>query len=179
MLWFHDVRQPLNRSRPIADFHRPEALSELLGRDFDAALGRLSALPNRHLRLRPYQIEANQAIEAAIAERKRQLLVAMATGTGKTFTMVNEVYRLLKSGVASRILFLVDRRVLAAQAIKAFASFEPEPGLKFDQIYEVFSQRLQRDDADDPGFDPRQLPEGYLLAPHSGLAYVYVCTIQR
>jgi len=53
------------------------------------------------------------------------MLVAMATGTGKTFTMVNEVYRLMKSGVAKRILFLVDRRALAAQAVRAFASFDP------------------------------------------------------
>jgi type I restriction enzyme R subunit len=60
---------------------------------------------NDHPRLRPYQIEANDAVEHAIADRKRQMLVAMATGTGKTFTMVNQVYRLMKSGVAKRILF--------------------------------------------------------------------------
>ena len=69
----------------------------------------------------------------------------MATGTGKTFTLVNEVYRLMKSGVGRRILFLVDRRALAAQAVRAFASFEPEPGLKFDKIYEVYSQRFRRE----------------------------------
>ena len=55
----------------------------------------------------PYQKEANDAIEQVIAKRKRQMLVAMATGTGKTFTLVNEIYRLMKSGVARRILFLV------------------------------------------------------------------------
>jgi len=64
--------------------------------------------------LRPYQVEANTAIEQAVRERKRQVLVAMATGTGKTFTLVNEIYRLMKSGAARRILFLVDRRALAA-----------------------------------------------------------------
>ncbi len=52
------------------------------------------------------------------------MLVAMATGTGKTVTLVNEVYRLMKSGVGRRILFLVDRRALAAQAVRTFASFE-------------------------------------------------------
>ena len=83
-------------------------------------------MPQRPTRaLRPYQIEANAAIEQAIADRKRQMLVAMATGTGKTFTTVNEIYRLMKSGVARRVLFLVDRRALAAQAVRAFASFEP------------------------------------------------------
>ncbi|HAF25297.1 MAG TPA: hypothetical protein DCK93_20730, partial [Blastocatellia bacterium] len=44
-----------------------------------------------HSWLRPYQIEANDAIEKAVADRKRLMLVAMATGTGKTFTLVNEV----------------------------------------------------------------------------------------
>src|SRR5207237_1190228 len=42
--------------------------------------------------------------------------------------------------------FLVDRRALAAKAVNAFASFEPEPGLKFDKIYEVYSQRFRRED---------------------------------
>src|SRR5947209_4263264 len=80
VIWFHDVRHPLNRSRQIAGFHPPEALAELLSRDFDAAISRLTLLPNRDPRLRPYQADANAAIERAIADRKRQMLVAMATG---------------------------------------------------------------------------------------------------
>ena len=51
------------------------------------------------------------------------MLVAMATGTGKTFTVVNLIYRLMKAGVAKRVLFLVDRRALAAQAVRAFFIF--------------------------------------------------------
>ena len=108
------------------------------------------------------------------------MLVAMATGTGKTFTMVNEVYRLMKSGVASGVLFLVDRRALAAQAVRAFASFEPEPGLKFDKIYEVYSQRFQREDfGEDEKFDPKVLPKSLPDEPEARHAFVYVCTIQR
>ena len=149
-------------------------------RDSDAAINWLETHPNDHPRLRPYQIEANDAIEKAIADRKRLMLVAMATGTGKTFTLVNEVYRQMKSGVGQRILFLVDRRALAAQAVRAFASFEPEPGLKFDKIYEVYSQRFQREDFDeDEKFDPKVPPSSYLLNPKQGNAFVYVCTIQR
>src|SRR2546421_5426611 len=99
------------------------------------------------------------------------MLVAMATGTGKTFILVNQVYRLMKSGVARHVLFLVDRRALAAQAVRAFASFEPEPGLKFDQIYEVYSQRFQRGDFDeDEKFDSKVLPASYLLTPQLGHA---------
>ncbi len=180
VIWFHDVRHPLNRSRRIATFHTPAALQEMLTRDFDAACSWFAATPNLHPLLRPYQIEANTAIEQAIAGRKRQMLVAMATGTGKTFTLVNQAYRLMKSGVARRILFLVDRRALAAQAVNAFASFEPEPGLKFDKIYEVYSQRFRREDlGDDEKFDAKVMPAGYLLDPQPGHAFVYVCTIQR
>jgi len=94
-------------------------------RDSDAALAKLALLPNDHPRIlaRPYQVEANTEIEKAIAARKRHMLVAMATWTGKTFMTVNEIYRLMKSGTAKRILFLVDRRALAGQAVRTFVSF--------------------------------------------------------
>ena len=179
MLWFHDVRHPLNRSRQISGFHTPVALNEMLTRDLDAELARLGAIPMNE-RIRSYQCEANEAIEQAIRDRKRKMLVTMATGTGKTLMTVNEVYRLMKSGVARRVLFLVDRRALAAQTVRAFASFEAEPGLKFDKLYEVYSQRFQRDDfEDEKDFDPKVLPTGYLTDPKLGQAFVYVSTIQR
>jgi type I restriction enzyme R subunit len=180
VFWFQDVRHKLNRSRKVAGFHTPAALREMLSRDVESDSDWFASNPNRHPRLRPYQIDANTAIEEAIAKRKRQMLVAMATGTGKTFTLVNEVYRLLKSGAGKRILFLVDRRALAAQAVRAFASFEPEPNKKFDKLYEVYSQRFQKDDLDeDVKFDPKVLPKSYLENPQPKHAFVYVCTIQR
>jgi type I restriction enzyme R subunit len=180
VIWFHDIRHELTGSRRIARFHTPSALRELLQRDFEGACAQLAAMPNAHSWLRPYQLEANTAIEQAIAGRRRQMLVAMATGTGKTATIVNQAYRLMKSGVGRRILFLVDRRALAAQAVRTFASFEPEPGLKFDKIYEVYSQRFRREDlGEDVKFDPKVLPASYLLDPQPGHAFVYVCTIQR
>ena len=180
VIWFHDVRHKLSRSREVSHFHTPAAFQEWLERDFEKSCNWLTTNPNQHPRLRSYQIEANDAIEKAIADRRRLMLVAMATGTGKTFTLVNEVYRLMKSGVGHRILFLVDRRALAAQAIRAFASFEPEPGLKFNKIYSVYHQRFQHEDFDeDEKFDPSLLPSSYLLEPKQGDAFVYVCTIQR
>jgi type I restriction enzyme R subunit len=179
VIWFHDVRDPLNRSRRISAFHTPSALREMLDRNRAAELDTLAALPANPY-LRPYQHEANEAIEQAIRDRKRKMLLAMATGTGKTVTLVNEVYRLMKSGVARRVLFLVDRRALAAQAVRTFASFEAEPGLKFDKIYELYSQRFFRDDLDeDRAFDPKVIPTRYLTGPQIGQAFVYVSTIQR
>ena len=138
-----------------------------------------AAIPG-HEMIRPYQVEANTAIEQAIEARHRKMMVTMATGTGKTLMTVNEIYRLMKSGVARRVLFLVDRRALAAQAVRAFASFEAEPGLKFDKIYPVYSQRFQQTDFDeDEKFDPNVMPNSLLTNPKLGDAFVYVSTIQR
>ncbi len=180
VVWFHDVRDSMNLSRRVAAFHTPSALREMMERDFERQIRDLNDLDFRHARLRHYQWEANAAIERAIANRKRRMLLAMATGTGKTYTLVHEIYRLMKSGVARRVLFLVDRRALAAQAARAFASFDPEPGLKFNQIYEIYTQRFQREDFDeDQPFDPNVMPNAYLTDPQSGHAFVFICTIQR
>ena len=155
IIWFQDLRNPLSLSREVRAFHTPQALMEMLNRDEPAAKDWLQKNEISTKYLYPFQIEAIKAIEQAIIDRRRHMLVAMATGTGKTFTMVNLIYRLMKSGYAKRILFLVDRRALAAQVVMEMASFEAEPGLKFDQCYDVFSQRIRREDLDENmKFDP-------------------------
>lgn len=180
IIWFQDLRHPLNLRREIARVHTPNALEELLSRDEDKAKTWLKNNPVNNPKLYHFQKEAVEAIEKTIFDRKRQMLIAMATGTGKTFTIVNLIYRLMKSGFGKRILFLVDRRALAAQAVTALASFEAEPGLKFDQIYEVYSQRFRREDLEeDVKFDPKVLPTEYLANPQAKHSFVYVCTIQR
>ena len=179
VIWFRDVRDSLSRSRRVAAFHTCAALEETLARNWEQERVDLTQIPANPY-LRSYQLDANVAIEAAIAERKRRMLIAMATGTGKTVTLVNEIYRLMKSGIARRVLFLVDRRALAAQAVRTFASFEAEPALKFDKIYEVYSQRFHREDiGEEEPFDPRVIPTRYLTSPRLGQAFVYVSTIQR
>src|SRR5947208_930333 len=104
----------------------------------------------------------------------------MATGTGKTFLTVAQIYRLLESQFAKRILFLVDRKALAAQAVREFNAFTTPHNQKFTQEYEVYSQRFQKEDfGDDDPFDPKVLPNEYLTAPKSSHTFVYVSTIQR
>jgi type I restriction enzyme R subunit len=176
---FEDVRSPRNRSRVVEAFHTPAALKEWLQRDFDAELVKLVTISQNPM-MWDFQKEASVEIEKAIGEGKRKMLVTMATGTGKTLVMVNEIYRLMKSGVARRVLFLVDRRALAAQAVRAFASFEAEPGMKFDRLYQVYSQRFQTTDFDeDEKFDPNVMPNSLLTDPKLGDCFVYVSTIQR
>lgn len=180
IIYFHDVRHPLNTSRKLSHFHTPAALAEMLRSSAADHYEWFTKNPNEHPKLRDYQCKANTAVEEAIAKGKRQMLVAMATGTGKTFTTVNQAYRLLKSGTARRILFLVDRRALAAQAVRAFAAFEPEPNLKFDKIYEVYSNRFQKEDfGEEDTFDAKVMPNDYLTNPQPKHVFVYVCTIQR
>lgn len=180
IFWFHDLRTSDSRSRRVSGFHTPGALREMLEKDVEPCCDWFKEQPNRHPRLRPYQIEANNAVEDAICAGKRRMMLAMATGTGKTYTIVSQIYRLMESGLAKRILFLVDRRALAAQAVQAFATFEAKLGMKFDQIYEVYSQRFKREDlGEDDKFDFKVLPAKYLTNSQPGHAFVYVCTIQR
>ena len=178
-IWFRDLRDPNSRSRQVRKFHTPSALREMLQRDTTSSIDKLLTMPVDHPLLRPYQREAIRSIEEALAQGRRKLLVAMATGTGKTLTAIALLYRLMQSGFARRVLFLVDRRALAAQAVLAFSQFEAEPGLKFDRIYEVYSQRFHRNDLEAQSFDPKILPTSYLTNPDLGHTFVYVSTIQR
>ena len=66
----------------------------------------------------------------------------MATGSGKTFTAVTSIYRLIKFAKAKRILFLVDRANLGRQALREFQQYQtPDDGRKFTELYNV--QHLQ------------------------------------
>ncbi len=180
VFWFQDLRKSDSRSMKVSGFHTPKALRAMLEKDDEACYKWFEDNPNIHSLLRPYQVEANYAVENAICDGKRKMMLAMATGTGKTYTIVSQIFRLMESGLAKRILFLVDRRALAAQAVMAFSTFAAKPGLKLDQIYEVYSQRFQKEDFDEADkFDVKVLPNSYLTDPKPGHAFVYVCTIQR
>lgn len=181
IVWHLDARPQKRVSRQVSDFHSPSALQDLFGARPDLAHQWLRDTPiDRIERLRPYQLAALSKIEESIMDGKRQFLVAMATGTGKTYTTVSQIYRLLESKLARRVLFLVDRKALAAQSVREFASFNTPAGNKFNQEYEVYSQRFRREDfGDDKPFDPKVLPTEYLTAPSSAHTFVYVSTIQR
>src|SRR5437879_1639604 len=84
------------------------------------------------------QIEAIRNLEKSLAANKRRALIQMATGSGKTYTAVNFVYRLIKLAGARRVLFLVDRGNLGDQTLKEFQQFvTPDDGRKFTELYNV------------------------------------------
>ena len=180
VIWHIDVRNEKNISRQIANFHTADAIEEFFENDRANGLEWLAKNPVDIESIRPYQEDAIYAIEDAITKGKRAMLVAMATGTGKTFLTVSQIYRLLESKAARRILFLVDRRALAAQAVREFSTFVTPHKNKFDQEYEVYSQRFRREDIDDDKpFDPKVLPNSYLTSPQETHTFVYISTIQR
>ncbi len=109
IFWFQDIRERNSYSRKTSKFHTPEALNEMLKKDFQAYRKWFELHPNEHDRIRPYQIKATKAIEEAITRGKRKIFIAKATGTGKTFTMVSQIHRLMKSGLAMRILLLAQK----------------------------------------------------------------------
>ena len=74
---------------------------------------------------RDYQIRAIRAVLEAIERKKRDFLLVMATGTGKTRTCIALVDALMRAGHAEKVLFLVDRIALREQALAAFKEHLP------------------------------------------------------
>ena len=136
-----DQRDPKPRAREVFSFHRPETLQELLKTEpLRARLARFGALDPANLR--DCQVNAITNLEKSLSQNKPRALVQMATGSGKTFTAITSIYRLLKPPVRMRrILFLVDTKNLGEQAEQEFQSYTPnDDRRKFTELYTV--QRL-------------------------------------
>lgn len=136
-IWLLDARRSTHHARALESWYSPAGLAALLRLDTAAADKALAATPADDLPLWDFQREAVRAVEAAIAEDQRKILVAMATGTGKTRTCIGLLYRLVKAGRFRRALFLVDRRALGEQAAAAFGELALEADLAFASIYDV------------------------------------------
>lgn len=135
--WFRDVRRASNTKRALPKFHTPEGLLDQLKRSKEAAQEILANEPFGYLKLRDYQVKAIHAVENALARDVRRALLAMATGTGKTRTIIGLMYRFLKAERFRRILFLVDRTALGQQAIDAFNEAPLEQNQTLSKIYNV------------------------------------------
>lgn len=137
-IWFCDLRRPENLRQPLSTWYSPQGLIDALKQDVDQASAKLQKEPfNYGIELRDYQIQAIQSVEAALAEGQRDLLVAMATGTGKTKTCIALVYRLLKTKRFRRVLFLVDRTALGEQTANVFKESRMESLQTFADIFDV------------------------------------------
>jgi type I restriction enzyme R subunit len=159
---FTNNLDPVPRSRPVFAFHQPA----LFAGEAEAAasqtaeaggtythqsitmLGRLQHMPELiEGTLWPAQIKAIRNLEISLKGNRPRALIQMATGSGKTFTAINFIYRLIKFAGARRVLFLVDRGNLGDQTLKEFQQFvSPYNNFKFTEEYIV--QRLASNNLD-------------------------------
>lgn len=142
-IWFLDARNSANQSYPIRNWFSPNDLLEKLTQNIEKANEALTTSDDSFmtdsagLNLRDYQIKAiNKATEAVI-DGKSTALLAMATGTGKTRTVLGLIYKMLESKRFRRILFLVDRVSLGEQAMDTFKDVKLKELMTLDQIYEL------------------------------------------
>lgn len=135
---FTDYRDAKPRSRPVFTFHRPETFLEW-AKQVKPIRTRLHDLPSLpEYGLRECQITAINNLEQSFKDNKPKALIQMATGSGKTFTAITAIYRLLKYAKAKRILFLVDTKNLGEQAEQEFMAYVPnDDNRKFTELYGV------------------------------------------
>ncbi len=143
-IWGLDTREPFNVPAAVSAWPRPEEMILDLQKDVEAANKKLVATGYEDienpdgLNLRYYQIEAIKATEdAIIKEHKKSILIAMATGTGKTRTVLGMIYRFLTAKRFKRILYLVDRNALGEQTMDTFKEIKLKELLTLNKIYDV------------------------------------------
>ena len=142
-IWFLDTRQQFNTSKALAGWPSPQGIEQDLERDIAEADRKLAVTgyellqDSNGLGLRYYQVEAVKAVEKAIAEHKNTVLLAMATGTGKTRTVLGMIYRFLSAKRFKRILYLVDRTALGDQTMDTFKEVKLEDLKTLNQLYDI------------------------------------------
>jgi type I restriction enzyme, R subunit len=153
---FTNDLDPVPISRDVFSFHRPETFEEWLNTDktifFDKVAETLDSYgkpSTLNLRLKqmpelieegfwPAQVIAVKNLEKSLAQNRPRALIQMATGSGKTFTSISFIYRLIKFAKARRVLFLVDRGNLGRQTLKEFQQYvSPYNNYKFSEEYIV------------------------------------------
>ncbi|WP_232835101.1 type I restriction-modification system endonuclease [Pleomorphovibrio marinus] len=144
-VWFLDVRNNHGRSKALKGWYSPDGLIKLLEKDIQASEEKLKSETVEFLEsplglgLRKYQLHAIEELEKVLLgdPNRARALITMATGTGKTRTIIGLCYRLIQSNRFHRILFLVDRTLLATQAINAFKDNKIVGLNTFSEIYGV------------------------------------------
>jgi len=135
-IWRRDVRRPTNPAGALPAWPTPEGLLERLRLDQAAAEERLKTKGfDFGFPLRPYQRKAIEAVERGLAENRTNMLVGMATGTGKTKLAIAMLYRLIASQRFGRVCFVVDRSALGEQTEREFSTTKVEAGKAFAEIF--------------------------------------------
>lgn len=142
-IWFLDLRDSSNVPRALHGWISPDGIVEQLEKDIQKGNAALQSMSYNFLtdkdglNLREYQVKAIKAAEQAVIDGQKAILLAMATGTGKTRTVLGMIYRFLKTDRFKRILFLVDRISLGEQASDVFKEVKLEELMTLDEIYNI------------------------------------------
>lgn len=159
----HDRLTGKEREISLADFPTPEELWQRykIGKNLSEEEEKVVCEPYYYAigdkKPRYYQrIAINRAVDA-VAKGENRILITMATGTGKTFTAFQIVWRLWKSGTKKKILYLADRNILVDQTMandfKPFEKYMTKvTDKKLDSSYEIYFalyQQLVSNDKDD------------------------------
>ena len=148
-IWFWDARTPRLLPRALPEWFSPRDLTERLQQVTAETASKLGERELGVSGLRPYQSDAIAAVEAAIAAGQQNILLAMATGTGKTRLAIALMFEVLRSKRFRRILFLVDRNALGRQTLDAMSTTDTSGFLKFDEVFGVADMATKFPEATD------------------------------
>lgn len=158
----HDMTTGKEREIPLNEFPSPEELWERhkVAHGLSEKEAEETATPYHYnhdsITPRYYQRIAINRVVEAVAKGEDRILLVMATGTGKTYTAFQIVWRLREAGLKKKVLYLADRNVLLDQTISG--DFKPLNAVttkvkqrKLDSAYEVFFSSYQQlvNDADE------------------------------
>jgi len=135
-IWFWNARAK-EAPRALSEWFSPRDLIERLEQEIGEPAAVVAEREVGVSGLRPYQEEALGAVVDAIGIGQRSILLAMATGTGKTRLAIALMFELLRKKRFRRILFLVDRNALGRQTLDAMSTTDTSGFLKFDQVFPV------------------------------------------
>ena len=123
-------RQPPDRGRLVDEIVESDYIARTKMPDYDRRAWWINESERGDFKrenslrfLREYQVDAVRSLQRAVEDGKDRFLFEMATGTGKTLTAAAVIKLFLRTGNASRVLFLVDRLELENQAKKAFDDY--------------------------------------------------------
>ncbi|MCW1985102.1 UNVERIFIED_ORG: type I restriction enzyme R subunit [Sphingomonas sp. R1F5B] len=135
-IWRRDLRDPNNPAEVLTGWPSPQGMIERLAVDKEAATRELATTPlDFGFPLRHYQRSATEAVERGLADNRRAMLVAMATGTGKTKLAIAMLYRLISAKRFRRVCFVVDRSALGRQTKDEFTTTKVVNGKAFADIF--------------------------------------------
>ena len=148
-IWFWDARISVSNPRALPEWFSPRDLTERLQQVTEETPDKVAEREIGVSGLRPYQSDAIAAVEAAIAAGQQNILLAMATGTGKTRLAIALMFEVLRRKRFRRILFLVDRNALGRQTLDAMSTTDTSGFLKFDEIFGVADMATKFPEATD------------------------------